>query len=150
MDCKCTLLWNNGGGLMVVCYLNSSKADSVTKVIGFLSKHTHTHWLKTESQGRKAQMRRREGYKEKCRTHTNETGLSGPLSGTDAFKTVHQVHAHAAVIARVWIAVVFIWGRMQKHGGRCYVYVRVPSELNWFDRHTLARICFFDVILMVV
>lgn len=99
MDCKCALAWISGGGLMVVWYLNSSKADSVTTV-NWIFEQTHPDSKKEREQ------RHTEGH-----THTNETGLSGPLRGADAFKTVHQVHTHAAVIARVWTAVIFICGR---------------------------------------
>lgn len=90
---------NQRRGLVVVRRLNSSKADSVTTV-NWIFEQTHPDSKKQRVQ------RHAEGQ-----THTNETGLSGPLHGADAFKTVHQVHAHAAVIARVRTAVIFIWGR---------------------------------------
>ncbi len=49
MDCKCALAWISGGGLMVVWYLNSSKADSVTTV-NWIFEQTHPDSKKEREQ----------------------------------------------------------------------------------------------------
>lgn len=49
MDCKCALVWISGGGLRVVWYLNSSKADSVTTV-NWIFEQTHPDSKKEREQ----------------------------------------------------------------------------------------------------